>query len=34
MGMQALYCAYFAHIIVRAAYMTLFAGREVFSKVS
>ncbi|MBO7256053.1 MAG: MATE family efflux transporter [Bacteroidales bacterium] len=34
MGMQALYCAYFAHIIVRAAYMTLFARREVFSKVS
>ena len=34
MGMQALYCAYFAHIIVRAAYMTIFARREVFSKVS
>ena len=34
MGMQALYCAYFAHILARAFYMTIFAGREVFSKVS
>lgn len=32
-GIQALYCAYFAHIIVRAVYMTIFAKKEVFAKV-
>lgn len=33
LGMQALYCAYFAHILVRAIYMTAFAKKEVFAKV-
>ena len=32
-GIQSLYIAYFAHLIWRSAYQTLFARREVYARV-
>ena len=33
MGIQALYMAYFAHLIARDIYMTVTARRQVFSRI-
>ena len=34
MGIQALYMAYFAHLIARDVYMTVTARRQVFSRIT